>query len=525
MPDRQDASIASFPGVPIKGAGTCQPPSSQLPGRPAGLGGLRDSDLLRVRVSPRELHSAWPLWPNLEHLEVVLAVSEHSSVLVVGSDPEVRGRLIEELQVLAGRLINVAGFEQATRLVETEHPDVVVVDLDPDPGAALSLVRRAAERPGVIVVAVSRLDRAQRAVEAFRAGATEFVLYPFEPGELVGVLEQRLRATQAMGGGMVSADGSRRGGFPEIVAESEAMRRVLDLIEMVAPLDTTVLIEGESGTGKELVARAIHERSPRREFPFIAVNSAALPEGLLESELFGHVKGSFTSATSNRLGLFAQADRGTIFLDEIGDISPAMQAKLLRVLQNGEIRPVGSSEAIRIDVRLIAATNRTLSHMVSGGGFREDLFYRLNVITINLEPLRERREDIMPLARRALDLLARKVRRGPLTLSPEARQALLEYSWPGNVRELENVLERAAILAKSEVIEIWDLPRALQGAEKRTHGVPLWEASLADVESEHIRRVLRACKGNRTKAARTLGISRSTLWRKMQQYGIEAPKP
>ncbi len=300
------------------------------------------------------------------------------------------------------------------------------------------------------------------------------------------------------------------------------MLEVYKLIAMVAPARTTVLIEGESGTGKELVARAIHRESPRASKPFLALNCAAIPEGLLESELFGHARGAFTSAVQEKRGLFEEASGGTLFLDEVGDTSLAVQSKVLRALQEQEVRRVGSMAPIRVDVRLVAATNRDLRTLVDAGRFREDLYYRLNVVTIKLPPLRERVEDV-PL--HAAHFLRRHAaaRDGPApAIAPEAMDALREYRWPGNVRELEHVIERAVTLASANrpVILFDDLPEAVRVPGSSESGRISLESLREDAEREHIMRVLKATGGNRTDAARLLGIDRKTLYRKAMRYGL-----
>jgi transcriptional regulator with PAS, ATPase and Fis domain len=311
--------------------------------------------------------------------------------------------------------------------------------------------------------------------------------------------------------------------FGSMVGRSRQMQGVFELIARIAQTDITVLIEGESGTGKELVARAIHQASSRGRRPFIAVNCGALPENLLESELFGHIRGAFTGAINNKRGLFEEANGGTIFLDEIGEMSPALQVKLLRFLQDGEIKRVGSNEVLKLDVRVIAATNRRLQQMVNEGQFRSDLYYRLNVIGINLPPLRERPEDVEFLAGHFLRKFAQRLRKPVSDISGEAMQRLREYHWPGNVRELENVLERAVALAADNRLDTLDLPAAVRDASRTTH-VPV-RLSLREVERQHILETVDACNGNYDEAARVLGIGRTTLWRKLKEYGSENGRP
>lgn len=310
-----------------------------------------------------------------------------------------------------------------------------------------------------------------------------------------------------------------------IVGVSDAMKRVLRLVDKIAPTETTVLITGESGTGKEKVARFIHLQSPRAVKPFVAVNAAAIPEGLIESELFGHVRGAFTDARDRKRGFFEQADQGTLFLDEIAETTPAVQVKLLRVLQDMDVRPVGADWSLKVNVRVVAATNRDLREAMQAGKFREDLFYRLNVFRIHLPPLRERREDIPFLANYFVSMYAERNRKSVRGFSDPAMSFLMNYSYPGNIRELENTVERALTVCETPWIQPGDLP-----PELLERGVPLLaegtvetlpdDLTLDQLEAMYIRRTIAKEAGNLTRAARKLGISRSTLWRKIGRYGI-----
>jgi transcriptional regulator with PAS, ATPase and Fis domain len=298
------------------------------------------------------------------------------------------------------------------------------------------------------------------------------------------------------------------------------MRDVLELVERVASTDTTVLLTGESGTGKEVLARLIHERSRRREAPFVGVNCGALPESVLESELFGHVRGAFTGAVADKRGLFEEAHRGTLFLDEVGEMPPAIQVKLLRALQEREIRRVGATKSVKVDARIVAASNRNLEEAVNRGDFRRDLYYRLNVITVRLPPLRERREDIVPLAQFFLRRHARAQGKKIGAISGEALERLVAHPWLGNVRELENVIERAVVLTTRDRITVAELPAALQAlpsSERVDIGAPL---PLAELEKRSILAALERNQGNRTRTAKQLQISGHTLWRKLKAYGI-----
>jgi DNA-binding NtrC family response regulator len=324
----------------------------------------------------------------------------------------------------------------------------------------------------------------------------------------------------------IAEEAPRRGGITQrMIGVSPRMQRVFRLISKVAPTESTVLITGESGTGKEMVATAIHLQSPRAHLPFVTVNCAAIPETLFESELFGHVRGAFTGAVADKAGLLKQADGGTIFLDEVAEMPVSVQPKLLRALQSGEIRRVGDAGSTRVDVRVVAATNRNVARALEQGRLREDLYYRLSVFHIELPPLRERREDIPLLANFFRDRFARRLGKRVERFDERAQAYLVQYDYPGNVRELENAIERAVTLAEDGVIAASDLPPSFREPSVRLlhegEAFPYTETlSLAQLEAEHIRRALAHFAGNTTKTARSLGISRSTLWRKMRRYGM-----
>lgn len=312
----------------------------------------------------------------------------------------------------------------------------------------------------------------------------------------------------------------KRASVEGIIAKSSVMRQLVDLARRVAQVDSTVLISGESGSGKERFARLVHDESSRSAGPFIAVNCGAIAESLLESELFGHAKGSFTGATRDRPGLFEAANGGTLLLDEVGELSPAMQVKLLRALQEREVRRVGENTTRRVDVRLVAATNRDLSERMVGGAFRQDLYYRLKVIGLHVPPLRERRDDVLPLARVLLASAAHRMKRDALVLSSTAAERLLQYDWPGNVRELSNAMERAIALAHGSHLEVDDLPEEIRKAPKVTGLKGPAVRPLDEVEKEHILAVLELNGGNQTHAAAQLQIGSATLYRKLKQYGV-----
>ncbi|MGE4442778.1 MAG: sigma-54-dependent transcriptional regulator [Desulfomicrobium sp.] len=369
--------------------------------------------------------------------------------------------------------------------------------------------------PVLIMTAYSSVDVA---VRALKAGALDYLHKPLDFEELRQGLERAL--AQGTAHRSEQAPSGEADPVSEMIGDSPPMRELGAMIRAVAPSEASVLILGESGTGKELVAKALHEGSPRRKRPLVTVNCAALAENLLESELFGHEKGAYTGAQRQRDGRFAQADGGTLFLDEIGEMAPALQAKLLRALQQGEVQRLGSDKAIRVDVRVLAATNRDLEAEVQGGGFREDLYYRLNVIALRVPALRERSGDIPLLARHFLDRFAQRNRKTFRGFSPRVMDLMLRYDWPGNVRELENVVERAVILSPGELVTEADLPANLRGIEKSVDAAPAGQ-SLEDAEREAIARALEQVGNNKSEAARVLGVTRVTLRSKMRKFGLD----
>lgn len=365
--------------------------------------------------------------------------------------------------------------------------------------------------PVLIMTAYSSVDTA---VEALKSGALDYLIKPLDFDKLQLTLSEALAHTRQSESPVTETPAAQFG----MVGDSPAMRALLNNITLVAPSDATVLIHGESGTGKELVARALHASSARSRRPLVILNCAALNESLLESELFGHEKGAFTGADKRREGRFVEADGGTLFLDEIGDISPLMQVRLLRAIQEREVQRVGSNQTLSVDVRLIAATHRDLAEEVSAGRFRQDLYYRLNVVTIDMPPLRHRREDIPPLARYFLQRYAERNRKAVQGFTPQAMDLLIHYAWPGNIRELENAVERAVVLLTGEYISERELPLAITGTPvaDAPHGDDSIQP-LVEVEKEAILAALERTGGNKTEAARRLGITRKTLLAKLSR--------
>ena len=459
------------------------------------------------------------------------------SILVADDEPSIRHVLTLVLTDHGYEVRAVADGEEALRELAARSYDVLLCDVRMPKRDGLSVLRQAlVEHPGLTVLVMSAYGSQQQALDAVSAGAYDYVQKPFKPEEIVFVLrkaeerERLLRENRRL----------KRAQGPEpmerILGDSEPLRALLRQVTKLAPVGTTVLVTGESGTGKELIARALHERSPRAAMPFVAVNCGAIPAGLIESELFGHAKGAFTDARTARTGLFSEANGGTLFLDEVGELPLSAQVKLLRVLQEGEIRPVGESRVERVDVRVIAATLRDLSKLVERGEFREDLYYRLNVVNLRVPPLRERRDDIPLLARAFIARFNRELNRElPVEgLSPEAEALLLAYGWPGNVRELENAMERAVLLAEGVHIlpdnlpeKLWTAPAA-SGAGQGGPSAALQPGSdlslkraMRELEESYIRAALRRTKGNRTRAAEVLDISHRALLYKIKEYGID----
>ena len=417
-----------------------------------------------------------------------------------------------------------AGLERMAEL----RPDIVLTDIRmPNVSGVEILGAARSSDPDAPVILMTAQATLQSAMQAVNEGAFYYIQKPFRNDELVAILKRaaehrKLRVeNKSLKQAIKRAERSVSG---RPVGTSKSWLEILRLVETVAPTDSTVLIQGESGTGKEVIARYIHELSARTDGPFLSINCGALPESLLESELFGHVKGSFTGAVRDKVGLFGASSKGTFFLDEIGETTPATQVKLLRALQHREVIPVGATEAVPVDTRVVAATNRDLDEEIRAGNFRSDLYYRLNVIALHLPPLRQRRDDIPLLAEHFLHRIAGQRNESPKRLSQTALDQLVEYAWPGNVRELENALERAVILTPGEEIVHSALPervterRAEPLVSTRTPPNPTLEA----VERAYIMWVLQSEGGNKSRAADVLGIDPSTLYRKLSRYGVEA---
>jgi two-component system response regulator HydG len=415
--------------------------------------------------------------------------------------------------------------EDALDTLRGDEPDVVVTDLRMQGMNGLELCQRVVEtRPDIPVIVITAFGTVEHAIGAIRAGAYDFITKPIETDVLVVALEraiQHRRLRDEVKTLRRVVDETRQ--FGRLIGTSAAMQTVYALLARIADSPATVLITGESGTGKEVAARALHERGPRRGKPFVAINCSAVPEALLESELFGHARGAFTDARAARTGLLLQATGGTLLLDEIGDMPLSLQPKLLRALQERTLRPVGGDEETAFDVRVIATTNRDLRSLVEEERFREDLYFRINVIHLELPALRARGGDVLLLAQHFIDVHATRAGKRVTGLSPQAAEKLIAYSWPGNVRELQNCIERAIALTEHERLVVEDLPETVR-AYKRSHVLiatddPSELVPLAEVERRYVLRVLEAVGGNKTSAAHVLGVTRKTLYRKLEEYG------
>ncbi len=412
----------------------------------------------------------------------------------------------------------VGSGREALAAIQEQQWDLALVDIKMPGMDGMELHGRLAElAPDLTVIIMTGYASVETAVEALKRGAYDYITKPIDPDELVHLVSRAIGHRRDRKE-LTRLKENLEEIYPDtkLIGKSPPMKQVLELVDMVAPTDTTVLITGESGTGKELVARAIHAAGARRYMPMVVIHCGALTETLLETELFGHERGAFTGAQYRKKGKFEVADGGTVFLDEIGDISLKTQTDLLRVLQEKEIQRVGSTQTVRVDFRCIAATNKNLEDLVKAGSFRPDLFYRLNVFSINLPPLRERREDIPILVDHFLHKLATAMNKPTPGLSPKALDLLLRYEWPGNVRELENAVERALVIGRGAEIQAADFPFQTQAGEAQPNG-----HSLADMERAHIERVLRETGGNLSRAARILDIDRTTLYSKLKRYGLK----
>jgi DNA-binding NtrC family response regulator len=448
-------------------------------------------------------------------------------VLVVEDEALMRSIIMDLMRGEGYEVVEAPSGEVAWQIFEKEKIDLAILDLNLSGGSSgLDVLKKMRDVDSeVMAIIVTAYASVESAVQALQQGAYDYITKPFANDHLKNQVRHALEAKALFKENhFLRRELREKYRFENIIGKGDAIEAVFRIMEKVARTDSSVLITGESGTGKELVARAIHFTSERANGRFLPINCGALPENLLESELFGYKRGAFTGAMNEKIGLLKAADKGTVFLDEIGDMPLALQVKLLRVLQEREVYPLGSNDPVSFDVRVLCATNKDLEAEVKAARFREELLYRINVITIKLPPLRERKDDIPLLASHFLKKFERSLSRGGMRFSKGAMKLLLSYAWPGNVRELENTIERAAILAETDVVHSHDLPDKL-----RTNALPAGgefesgNVTLEDLEREHIKRVLGKVEGNKDRAAQMLGIHVSTLYRKMQRYRLDGP--
>ena len=446
------------------------------------------------------------------------------AILIVDDERNTREGLQRALQDRYDVLL-AEDSQKAVQTLESTPVDVMLTDLRMPGVDGMGLLRRAMSltNPPVCIM-MTAYGSIENAVQAMQAGAYHYITKPVNLDELELVIQRALHSRRIETENVnLREQINHKFGLENIIGEAPPMQQVFETIRQVAPSRATVLITGETGTGKELIAKAIHNLSPRKNAAFIAVHAAALPTSLLESELFGHEKGSFTGAVERRIGRFELADGGTLFLDEVGELEPQMQVKLLRVLEERAFERVGGAKTLQVDVRLVAATNKQLKKLVSEGKFRDDLFYRLSVVTVDLPPLRERREDIPLLVREFLQEFGRENGKQVRELTPEALNMLLAYDWPGNVRELRNAIEQMVVLARAERLTVRDVPAAIRGGADLTMiNVVRPGMTVEDAERQLIVQALKEMDGNRTKAAQKIGISRRTLHRKLKEYALES---
>jgi DNA-binding NtrC family response regulator len=439
-------------------------------------------------------------------------------IFIVDDELSVRTSLEEWFLEDGFNVVTAESAEDALNKMHSGPFDLILLDIKMPGMDGITLQKKIVEiDPQAIIIIITAYASVDTAVEALKTGAYDYITKPFDPENLSNLVNNALRQKNLTEENIQLKEKiSELSSVDDMVGESDEIKRVFELVHTVSETDSTVLIRGESGTGKELVARAIHSHSKRRYFPIVAVNCGAIPETLLESELFGHEKGAFTGAQYRRKGKIELANGGTLFLDEIGDISAKMQVDLLRVFESKCFSRLGGNEEIQVDFRLICATNKNLEKLVEDESFREDLYYRINVFSIFIPPLREHRTDILPLARHFVQKYSRSMGKPEKHITSEVEEMLLGYPWPGNVRELENAIERAMVIGKKSEINLQDLPLHLNGSPKISENA----ISLGEIEKQHIEKILKDTNGNVTRAASLLGIDRVTLYNKIKKYGI-----
>ncbi len=449
-----------------------------------------------------------------------------SRILVADDEEIMRLSVIDWLSEDGYEVIAVEDGYKAIEKVENEKWDLAIIDLKMPKMDGIEVLRKLNQiQPKLPVILITAYATIDSAVMAMKEGAADYIVKPFDPEEISMIVAKIVEHERLVKENIhLRKELTKRFRFQNLISKSHKMQNVIDMIKTVAPTKSTVLVKGESGTGKELVARAIHELSPRRKFPFSATACGAIPESLLEAELFGYEKGAFTGAVSQHKGRIENADKGTLFLDEIGDVSLKTQIDLLRFLQEREFRRVGGKTPIQVDIRILAATNKNLEEMVAAGTFRDDLYYRLNVITIIIPPLRERKEDIPALLDHFLEKFCLDTGKQIMSVSEEVMKALISCDWPGNVRQLENAIEHAVVVTHGKIIELNNLPEYLAAPKAKEYTISPDLVSLDDVEKQHIRHILEMNDWNIKKSAEVLGINRVTLYSKIEKYKLNIPK-
>jgi two-component system response regulator AtoC len=446
-----------------------------------------------------------------------------SSILIVDDDQNIRKVLKDLLEKEGFNALTAHDVDTALPIIEKQDLGLIITDLKMPGKSGMDLLTFCHERkPALPIIMITAFGDIEAAVTAMKKGAYDFITKPFDENELLNVVEKAISESE-MNKELISDYFDKEGPFTEIIGKTPAIQQVLQTVQKIAPTDSTVLITGETGVGKELIARSIHLTSHRRNRPFVKVNCAAIPETLLESELFGHEKGAFTGAVTNKPGRFEIAHEGTIFLDEIGEMPLHLQTKLLGVIQDKAFERVGGIKTIKVDIRIISATNQDLQSAVQSGKFRSDLFYRLNVVPIHIPPIRERKDDLIPLIDYFLKKFKTKYQKKVTSLSPEILAVFSNYNWPGNIRELENVLERTVLMSETDTIKLNQLPIEIRGTGSIIEASTLREKidSISHVtEKQMIMDALNKNNQNRTKAAKLLGISRRTLQNKIKECGL-----